>query len=98
MVRRGAQARQPRGGQHRRVGRLGHRFGLSCLLARCISLGLRLRRLLAGSAAMFVAVTGHASAQDQQAALAAGFDSFLVKPLDADSLARLLHAYADRPA
>ena len=58
----------------------------------------QLRRTLAGSAAMIVAVTGHAGAQDQQAALAAGFDSFLVKPLDADSLARLLHAYADRLA
>ena len=58
----------------------------------------QMRATLAGSPAVFAAVTGYASAEDQQSALAAGFDSFFVKPLDADSLARLLHACADRPA
>ena len=57
-----------------------------------------MRRVMAGSPVVFAAVTGYASAEDQQSALAAGFDSFFVKPLDADSLARLLHACADRPA
>lgn len=56
----------------------------------------QMRVTLAGSPVVFVAVTGYASAEDQQSALAAGFDSFFVKPLDADSLARLLHACADR--
>jgi len=58
----------------------------------------QMRATLAGSPVVFAAVTGYASAEDQQSALAAGFDSFFVKPLDADSLARLLHACADRPA
>ena len=57
----------------------------------------QMRAALAGSPVVFAAVTGYASAEDQQSALAAGFDAFFVKPLDADSLARLLHAYVDRP-
>ena len=43
---------------------------------------------------MFAAVTGYAGAEDQQRALAAGFDSFFVKPLNPGSLANLLRSYA----
>ena len=47
---------------------------------------------------VFAAVTGYASAEDQQRALAAGFDSFFVKPLNPGSLANLLRSYPARPA
>ncbi len=53
-----------------------------------------LRRVLAGQQVLFAAVTGYAGADDQQRALAAGYDSFFIKPLDAESLARLLRAQA----
>ena len=46
---------------------------------------------------VFAAVTGYASAEDQQRALAAGFDSFLVKPLKPGSLANLLRSYRRQP-
>jgi PAS domain S-box-containing protein len=62
--------------------------------------GLRLveglRRELDGSPVVFAAVTGYAGEQDQQRALAAGFDSFFVKPLNPNSLAKLLRSYAGR--
>jgi PAS domain S-box-containing protein len=62
--------------------------------------GLRLvealRRELAGSPVVFAAVTGYAGEEDQQRALAAGFDSFFVKPLNPNSLAKLLRSYAGR--
>ena len=45
---------------------------------------------------VFAAVTGYASGDDQERALAAGFDSFLVKPLEPESLARLLRSAATR--
>jgi CheY-like chemotaxis protein len=57
-----------------------------------------LRRELAGSPVVFVAVTGYAGEQDQQRALAAGFDSFFVKPLSPNSLAKLLRSYDARPS
>ncbi len=57
-----------------------------------------LRRALADSPAVYAAVTGYASGEDQQRALAAGFDAFLVKPLEPDSLARLLRSAASRAA
>jgi PAS domain S-box-containing protein len=53
----------------------------------------RLREKLAGMPVVFAAVTGYASAEDQQRALAAGFDSFFVKPLNPGSLANLLRSY-----
>ena len=56
-----------------------------------------LRRELTGSPVAFAAVTGYAGEQDQQRALAAGFDSFFVKPLSPNSLAKLLRSYAGRP-
>jgi PAS domain S-box-containing protein len=59
--------------------------------------GLRLveplRDRLKGMPVVFAAVTGYASAEDQQRALAAGFDSFFVKPLNPGSLANLLRSY-----
>ena len=59
--------------------------------------GLRLvetlRNTLKGSPVVFAAVTGYASEEDQQRALAAGFDSFFVKPLDPSRLANLLRSY-----
>jgi len=59
--------------------------------------GLRLveplRRKLKGMPVVFAAVTGYASGEDQQRALAAGFDSFFVKPLNPASLANLLRSY-----
>jgi PAS domain S-box-containing protein len=59
--------------------------------------GLRLveplRAKLKGAPVLFAAVTGYASAEDQQRALAAGFDSFFVKPLNPGSLANLLRSY-----
>ena len=62
--------------------------------------GLRLvaemRRRLAGPRPLFVAVTAYASNEDQQRAMGAGYDAFLVKPLDAESLARLLRSHASR--
>ncbi len=62
--------------------------------------GLRLveslRQELAGSPVVFAAVTGYAGEEDQKRALAAGFDSFFVKPLNPNSLAKLLRSYAGR--
>ena len=58
----------------------------------------RLRRTLQGAPVVFAAVTGYASGDDQQRALAAGFDSFFVKPLNPGSLAHLLRSFAARPA
>ncbi len=57
-----------------------------------------LRQKLTGMPVVFAAVTGYASAEDQQRALAAGFDSFFVKPLNPASLANLLRSYPARGA
>jgi CheY-like chemotaxis protein len=43
-------------------------------------------------------VTGYATRNDQERALAAGFDSFLVKPLEPQTLTRLLRAAVSRVA
>jgi PAS domain S-box-containing protein len=51
-----------------------------------------LRKKLAGTPVVFAAVTGYASRDDQERALAAGFDSFLVKPLEPQTLTRLLRS------
>jgi CheY-like chemotaxis protein len=55
-----------------------------------------LRKALGGAPVVFAAVTGYASGDDQERALAAGFDSFLVKPLQPESLSRLLRAAVGR--
>ena len=57
-----------------------------------------LRKALAGIPVVFAAVTGYASGDDQERALSAGFDSFLVKPLQPESLGRLLRAAASQVA
>jgi PAS domain S-box-containing protein len=57
-----------------------------------------LRAKLNGMPVVFAAVTGYASADDQQRAVAAGFDSFFVKPLNPGSLANLLRSYPGRLA
>jgi CheY-like chemotaxis protein len=57
-----------------------------------------LREMLKGMPVVFAAVTGYASAEDQQRALTAGFDSFFVKPLNPESLAHLLRSYPGRSA
>ena len=61
-----------------------------------LALVRELRRTLAGQPVLFAAVTGYAGADDQERALAAGYDSFFVKPLDAEALARLLRSHAAR--
>ncbi|MDQ2735197.1 MAG: ATP-binding protein [Pseudomonadota bacterium] len=55
-----------------------------------------LRTKLDNTGVMFAAVTGYASGNDEERALAAGFDSFLVKPLEPGSLARLFRSVATR--
>ncbi len=57
-----------------------------------LSLARKLRASLAGQDVMLAAVTGYDGGDEQARAHAAGFDAFLVKPLDADSLSRLLRA------
>lgn len=53
-----------------------------------------LRETLSGQHTLFAAVTGHARQEDEAHALAVGYDSFLVKPLQSASLGRLLRSYA----
>ncbi len=55
-----------------------------------------LRRRLAGHPTLFAALTGHGREEDEARALAAGFDAFLVKPLQPDGLGRLLRSYASK--
>ena len=55
----------------------------------------RLREKLRGTPTVFAAVTGYAAAEDQQRALAAGYDSFFVKPLNPTAMANLLRSYAN---
>ena len=57
-----------------------------------------MRAKLKGSPVVFAAVTGYASAGDQQRALDAGFDAFFVKPLDAAGLANLLRSFPSTAA
>jgi CheY-like chemotaxis protein len=57
-----------------------------------------LREKLAGKPVVFAAVTGYATGDEQERALAAGFDSFLVKPLEPESLGRLLRSAVSRVA
>ena len=62
------------------------------------SLVAALRKALGDAPVVFAAVTGYASGDEQERALAAGFDAFLVKPLQPASLSRLLRAAASRAA
>ena len=54
----------------------------------------QLREELTGTPVVFAAVTGYASFEDQQRAMAAGYNSFFVKPINPTALANLLRAYA----
>jgi PAS domain S-box-containing protein len=53
-------------------------------------LALRLRTLPQMDAAVLIALTGYGQEQDRDEALAAGFDHFLVKPVETERLAALL--------
>ncbi len=53
-------------------------------------LARRLRSSPHASQATIVALSGYAQAEDQQSALAAGFDHYLVKPVEVDRLTKLL--------
>ncbi len=55
-----------------------------------------LRKKLAGHPTLFAALTGHGREEDEARAFAAGFDAFLVKPLQPDALGRLLRSYAGK--
>jgi len=48
-----------------------------------------------GHRTLFAAITDRDRIDDEARALAAGYDSLLIKPLEADSLARLLRSYAN---
>ena len=54
----------------------------------------RLREVLAGRRTLLAAMTGTGRREDEARSLAAGYDSFLVKPVQATSLMRLLRSYA----
>jgi PAS domain S-box-containing protein len=61
-------------------------------------LARRLRADPATAGAALVAVTGYGQEQDRQRAFAAGFDHYLVKPVDMDKLAEVLAGIAGSPA
>jgi PAS domain S-box-containing protein len=51
-----------------------------------------------GHRTMFAAITNQPGIEDEARALAAGYDSVLTKPLEPESLARLLRSYANAPS
>jgi PAS domain S-box-containing protein len=51
-----------------------------------------------GRRVFVAAVTGAGNAEDEARALAAGYDSVLVRPIEAESLAKLLRLYANLPS
>jgi len=57
-------------------------------------LARRLRRLPQAAGSTLVAMTGYGRQQDRETALAAGFDHYLVKPIDTDQLAAILATVA----
>jgi signal transduction histidine kinase len=59
-------------------------------------LAQHLRATPHGKAATLVAITGYGRAEDRAAALRAGFDHHLVKPVDIDTLGRILAGVARR--
>ncbi|HET9653058.1 MAG TPA: response regulator, partial [Usitatibacter sp.] len=56
-----------------------------------------LREALRGEHSIFAAVTAQGRHEDEARALAVGYDSFLLKPLQPGSLVRLLRSYANGP-
>lgn len=63
-----------------------------------LSLARRLRELPADSAGMtpIIAVSAFSAASDRRRALAAGFNSYLHKPVDFDELSMTIHALVER--
>jgi len=59
-----------------------------------IELARRLRRLPASSGALLIAVTGYGQDSDREQTRVAGFNYHLVKPLDIQKLAAILHQYS----
>lgn len=55
-------------------------------------------RAAGGPQPVLVALTGHASPDDEARARAAGFDAHLAKPVDVDQLVAVLGSIPDRPA
>jgi CheY-like chemotaxis protein len=58
-------------------------------------LARRLRRLPETSAATLIAMTGYGRQQDRDASMAAGFDHYLVKPVNTTQLSDILAAAAE---
>jgi signal transduction histidine kinase/ActR/RegA family two-component response regulator len=56
----------------------------------------RIRAHLNGQAPCLIAMTGYGQPEDRSRALAAGFDTYLVKPVDPELLARLLDEVHER--
>jgi signal transduction histidine kinase/ActR/RegA family two-component response regulator len=56
----------------------------------------RIRATLNGNTPCLIAMTGYGQPEDKGRALAAGFDSYLVKPVDPETLARLLAEAVER--
>jgi signal transduction histidine kinase/ActR/RegA family two-component response regulator len=54
----------------------------------------RIRAALDGDALVLIAMTGYGQPEDRRRALQAGFDAYLVKPVDPDELARTLQELA----
>ena len=54
-------------------------------------LARRLRETAHGSKALLIGISGYGLDLDREAARQAGFDHYCVKPVDAESLAELLH-------
>jgi CheY-like chemotaxis protein len=58
----------------------------------------RVRRSPAGAGIFLIALTGYGQPDDHRRAFEAGFDAFLVKPVDPGTLARLLANCEAEPA
>ena len=58
----------------------------------------RVRAALNGSSPRLIAMTGYGQPEDRARALEAGFDSYMVKPVDPETLTRLLQDVLDRRA
>jgi len=61
-------------------------------------LAAQLRGGAEGRTALLLAVSGYGQASDREAALRAGFDHYLIKPVDIDALLDLLERFGERTA